>query len=87
MVKEMSISETRTRLTVLHKDMKQEDTIAITNRGKKVLALMPWGVYESIAETLEILADPELYQLLRQSIKEAEEGKLIPFDEVAKELE
>ena len=86
MVRNMTISETRNMLTSLHKDLDQEETVAVTSRGKPVLALMGWDLYESIAETLEVLTDPELFRILRQSIKEAEAGNLIPFDDVAEEL-
>ena len=86
MVRNMTISEARKKLTSLHRDLAQEDTVAVTSRGKRVLALMAWDVYESIAETLEVLTDPELCNALRQSLKEAEEGKLIPFEDVAEEL-
>lgn len=86
MVRNMTISETRNKLTSLHKDLDQEETVAVTSRGKPVLALMGWELYESLAETLEVLTDPELYAALRQSIKEADAGNLIPFDVVEKEL-
>ncbi len=39
-------------------------------------------INESLYETLAILADPVLSKALRKSIKEAKEGKLIPFEEI-----
>jgi hypothetical protein len=47
---------------------------------------MPWELYQSIAETLEIMGDEDLMAALRKSIKEAEEGKIIPWARVKKEL-
>ncbi len=58
------------------------DAVAITRRGKPVLAVLPWDLYDSLVETLEILGDEDLMVALRQSIKEMESGKLIPWDEV-----
>ena len=58
------------------------DAVAITRRGKPVLAVLPWDLYDSLVETLEILGDEDLMAALRQSIKEMESGKLIPWDEV-----
>ena len=57
------------------------DAVAITRRGKPVLAVLPWDLYDSLVETLEILGDEDLMAALRQSIKEMESEKLIPWDE------
>jgi len=58
------------------------DAVAITRRGKPVLAVLPWDLYDSLVETLEILGDEDLMAALRQSIKEMESEELIPWDEV-----
>ncbi len=81
----MSITEARNKLTSLHGKGLRE-TITVTNRGKPVLALMDYEMYESLFETLAILADFELSKALRKSIKEAKEGKRIPLKEVEEEL-
>ena len=39
MVKQMSISETRRRITSLEDELAYEDTISVTNHGKEVFAL------------------------------------------------
>ena len=57
------------------------DAIAITRRGKPVLAVLPWDLYDSLVETLEILGDEDLMVALRQSIKEMEGEEFIPWDE------
>ena len=58
------------------------DAVAITRRGKPVLAVLPWDLYDSLVETLEILGDEDLMAALRQSIKEMESEELIPWGEV-----
>ena len=58
----------------------------MTRRGKPVLAVMPWELYEALIETLEILGDEELLAALRQGIKEAEAGEGIPWEQAKKEL-
>ncbi len=61
MVKNMPISEARDKLTSLHGELKGTgNTIAVTNRGNPVLAVLNWELYESILETLEIMSDPDL---------------------------
>jgi PHD/YefM family antitoxin component YafN of YafNO toxin-antitoxin module len=82
MLKIMGITDTRERLTSLHDDLRINETVAVTNRGEKILAIMRWEKYEAIRETLAIMGDRRLMKLLRQSIREAKEGKLIPLEEV-----
>ena len=62
------------------------DAIAITRRGKPVLAVLPWDLYDSLVETLEILSDEDLMAAVRQSIKEIKGEELIPWDEVRSTL-
>ena len=87
MLKTMKITDTRQRLTSLHEDLRSNETIAVTNRGEKILAIMRWEKYEAIRETLIILGDPRLMKKLRQSIREAAAGKLIAIEEVEREIQ
>ena len=83
----MPIIKARDRLTSLPEELAEEPgAIAVTRRGEPVLAILPWELYESIMETLEILSDEKLMAALRQSIKEASEGKAVPWDRARKEL-
>ncbi|HEY9595108.1 MAG TPA: type II toxin-antitoxin system Phd/YefM family antitoxin [Spirochaetia bacterium] len=82
MLKTLKITAAREQLTSLKKTMRADETIAVTNRGKKVLALMRWEKYDAILETLNILEDEELMEKLRQSLKEAREGKIISIDDL-----
>jgi len=50
------------------------------------MAILPWELYESIIETLEVLGDPELMAAFREGVKDMEEGRAMPLDEVLKEL-
>ena len=65
----------------------RQDAIAVTHEGKPVLAILPWDLYESIAETLDILADDELVTALAQGIHEAQEGQAIPWEEARATLD
>ena len=88
MPKELSIVEARNRLTHLPEELEQEHSgaLTITRRGKPVLAVMPYALYDSLMETLEVMSDPELMPLLRQSIQEASEGKLVEWAAVKQEM-
>lgn len=85
----MPITEAREKLAAIAEELERDPglgAVTITRRGKPVLAVMPWELYESIVETLEIMGDEELMAALRQSIREAEEGKFIPWETVKEDL-
>jgi len=86
MVKQLSISETRKRITSLEDDLSFNDTISVTNHGKEVFALLRWDTYESIAETLDIISDEALYDDLKVGIKQFENNSLIDFEDFKKSL-
>jgi PHD/YefM family antitoxin component YafN of YafNO toxin-antitoxin module len=89
MIRTMPIIEARKKLTTLPEQFEKEpDTkaVAVTRRGKPVLAVLPWELYEAIVETLEVMGDEELMVALRQSIKEVKEGKVIPWEQAKRKL-
>lgn len=86
MLKDIPITEARHELMSLPKRLASSEVVAITRRGRPVLAVMPWELYEALEETLEILGDPELMEALRQGIREAEAGEVVPWDEVKQGL-
>ncbi len=84
MPKSLSIIEARKKLTNIPELFEQEadlDVVAVTRRGRPVMAIMPWELYEAIEETLEILGDEALMTQLRESIGELKAGHLIPWEE------
>lgn len=86
MNKELTIVEARNRLTQLPDELnKGQDTITVTRRGRPVMAMMSYDLFDSIIETLEIMSNPELMAELRQSILEAESGQLIPWEDIERE--
>ena len=85
-VRKLTITKAREKLTTLSGSLQGNDTIAVTSRGREVLALMRWDLYESISETLDILGDPVLMRQLKQSIEEAKAGKLLSLSKVKKDL-
>lgn len=89
MTRTLPIIKARNKLTSLPEEFAREPetgAIAVTRRGKPVLAVMPWELYEAIIETLEILGDEDLMLALRQGIREADEGKTVPWETVKAEL-
>ena len=81
-----SISEIREQITRLPEQFEQEPgAVTVTRHGKPVMAILPWEVYESIMETLEIMGNAELMAAFRQGVKDMEEGRIKPLDDVLKE--
>jgi PHD/YefM family antitoxin component YafN of YafNO toxin-antitoxin module len=84
---EMSISEARKALTTLSDELSaRSPAVAITRRGKPVLAVMNWELYEAIVETLEVMADDEMMDALRASLREVAKGRTVTSEKVARDL-
>lgn len=89
MTKTLPIMEARKQLNSLPETLVRDgeiDVMEITRRGKPVLAVLPWELYEAIADTLEVMADKETMEQLRQSIREMEEGAVVPWEQAKQEL-
>jgi len=85
--KELTTVDARRELTKLPEKLGANPaTVAVTRRGKPVLAIMTWGDYQAILETLEILSDNDAVARLRCSIKEVKEGKTIPWKDAKAKL-
>ncbi len=85
----LSIMEARKQLTSLPETLfhnGQLDVLEITRRGKPVLAVLPWELYEAVSETLEVMVDKELMTQLRQSIQEMDSGEIISWQDAKQEL-
>lgn len=84
----LSITQARDELTSLPDRLaRSSSTVTVTRRGEPVLAILPWELYESLQETLEVLADETLMQDLQRSLKEAKAGKTVAWNDVKAELE
>ena len=82
----MPIAQARSKLTRLPRELHNQDTVTITSRGKPVLAVIPWELFESITETLEIMGDGNLMKIVRQGIKEMKQRKGIPWKEAKRQI-
>lgn len=86
-MKDLPITEAREELTALSDKLGHtHETVTVTRRGKPVLAILSWEEYEALTETLEIMTDEHLMADLRQSLKEAKAGKLIPWEQAKRKL-
>jgi PHD/YefM family antitoxin component YafN of YafNO toxin-antitoxin module len=80
------ISTARTKLTKIPAEIDGKTTVfKVTSKNNPVLALMSWELFDSIIETLEILADNELMHMLAKSEQQAKDGETLSWDK-AKEI-
>ena len=85
--KELTTVDARRELTKLPEKLGANPaTVAVTRRGKPVLAIMTWADYQAIMETLDILNDDEYVEQLHRSIQEVKEGKSITWKEAKARL-
>jgi PHD/YefM family antitoxin component YafN of YafNO toxin-antitoxin module len=83
------MNEARRRLAQLLDDLTQgahPDVAIITDCGAPVLAILPWEVYDSMLETLEILGDPEQMSELRRGMQDVTEGHTESWETVKARL-
>ncbi len=85
---QLTISKARKELLDLPEKLARlpERAVTITRRGQPVLAVMPWELYESIVETLDVLSEPDLVSALRASIEDVKAGRLVSHEELGARL-
>jgi antitoxin YefM len=90
MARTLPISEARRRLIGLADDLgrnPEAGAVAVTRRGERVLAVMSWDLYESLAETIEILGDEKLMAMLRRSLADLRARRTRPWSVAKRKLE
>jgi antitoxin YefM len=69
-------------LDLVRKIKDTDDTIAITKNGMPEVVLISMNKYQGLLETMDILSDEKAMKSIRKSIREAEKGMWVDFDEV-----
>ena len=72
-------------LDLVRKIKDSDDTIAITKNGMPEVVLISMNKFQGLLETMEILSDEKAMKSIRKSIREAEKGMWVDFDEVIAE--
>ena len=77
------VTQVKKELLEIVKEMAEEDiTVAVTKNGVPVSVLMSADRYESLLETIEILADRRIVKALSRASKEVAAGNVLTHDEV-----
>jgi len=82
----IDISEARRDLNSLDRRLSEEPIITVTRHNKKAFVLVDVECMSAILETIEIMSDPESFEMFQQSLRDIEEGRLHDHDEVVREL-
>ncbi len=69
-------------LDLVRKIEGSNDAIAITKNGVPEAVLISMKKFKGLLESLEILSDEKAMKSIRKSIKEAQKGEWVDFDEV-----
>lgn len=80
-MKSLTITDTRNRLLDLAEEMAKKPSmvVEVQKHGQHVMTLISAELYDSLVETLEILADEDLMARFRKAVKEINDGKGIPL--------
>jgi len=72
-------------LDLVRKIKDSDDAIAITKNGMPEVVLISMNKFQGLLETMDILSDENAMKSIRKSIREAEKGMWVDFDEVIAE--
>ena len=87
MVNTVSLKELRPELPKVIKRIDGRlDRYVITKRGKPVVVMLSIDDYESLMETLDILADPRAMAGLRKGEEDIRKGKTRSWQEIKRSL-
>jgi antitoxin YefM len=76
------VTQAKKELLDIVKEMAEEGiSVTVTKNGVPVSVLMPAERYESLLETIEILADNRIVKALARSSKEFEAGNVMSHEE------
>ena len=80
------VTRAKTNLLDLVRKIKDsDDAIAITKNGMPEVVLISMNKFQGLLETMEILSDEKAMKSIRKSIREAEKGMWVDFDEAIAE--
>ncbi|MBN1587522.1 MAG: type II toxin-antitoxin system Phd/YefM family antitoxin [Candidatus Omnitrophica bacterium] len=87
MINTVSLKELRPELPRVIENIDSKlDRYVITKHGKPVVVMLSIDDYESLMETLDILADPDAMAGFKQGERDIKEGQTRSWKEIKKDL-
>lgn len=82
-VSQMPLAEAQEVLAQLPERLAQgKQSLALTRSGNPVLAVLPWALFESLVETLEIISDSSLMEAIQDDLQAADDQSLVPLEQL-----
>jgi len=87
-IRKLTITEAQEQLLRLPQEFEKDpdQTIIVTTRGERQMAILSMEAYEGLIETLESLNDPEAMTTLKASLADIVAGRVYDLEAVAAEL-
>jgi prevent-host-death family protein len=84
----VTLTDARNTLPRLAREIEREPSlvVSVVRRGRPVAALLSAELYESLVETLEILADPTALPKLRRALREIRRASTIDWESARRRL-
>jgi antitoxin YefM len=81
------LSDARARLSELVDEaVRTHERVEITRNGRRAAVLMSADDFDSLQETLDILADPEAMRDIEEGRRDIREGRVYTLEEVTAEM-
>jgi len=81
------LSDARARLSELVDEaVRTHERVEITRNGRRAAVLMSADDFDSLQETLDILADPEAMRDIEEGRRDLREGRFYTLEEVTAEM-
>jgi PHD/YefM family antitoxin component YafN of YafNO toxin-antitoxin module len=82
----LDISEARKQFSQLDKRLREDRVIWITRHNKKAFAVVDTDLLQTVLETIEILSDPEAFQMFQEGLRDIRAGRLHDHEDVKSEI-
>jgi len=82
----IDISEARRRFNSLDEQLTSDSILYVTRHNKRAFAIVNVDLIEAIMETLEIMSDPQSYQMFVKSLEDIASGRVHDQEDVEREL-
>lgn len=82
----LDISDARKQFNTLDRRLKNERVLYVTRHGNRAFAVVDIDYLSALMETIEILSDPEAFQMLQISLKDIQAGRVFDQEDVENEL-
>jgi PHD/YefM family antitoxin component YafN of YafNO toxin-antitoxin module len=83
----MKFTEARKQFSTLHEQLgKGNSAIIVEKHGQRLLAIVDPEYLDAMMETMEIMADPNTYKMLLESLDDIKHGRVHSHEDVQREI-